>query len=51
MKPNMILRIAAVAAALALASCYTMKGVGEDVGAVGSGISKGADKVQRKMTR
>lgn len=34
---------------LLLASCNTVKGVGRDVQSAGSGIQKGADKVERKM--
>lgn len=50
MKTKTILQIALIAGAALLSSCYTVKGVGKDVQKAGSGISKGADKVQQKIT-
>lgn len=50
MKANLIIRLSAIVVTAALASCYTVKGVGQDVQKAGSGISKGAEKVQDKMT-
>ena len=50
MKTKIILWITLVAGAALLASCYTVKGVGQDVQKAGSGISKGAEKVQEKIT-
>lgn len=50
MKTKTILQIALIAGATLLSSCYTVKGVGKDVQKAGSGISKGADKVQQKIT-
>lgn len=50
MKTTTIIRLSALAATALLASCYTVKGVGQDVQKAGSGISKGAEKVQEKIT-
>lgn len=50
MKTKIILRVFLIAGSTLLASCYTVKGVGQDVQKAGSGISKGADKVQQKIT-
>ena len=33
----------------ALSACNTIGGVGEDVSAVGKGVTKGADTTQKKM--
>ena len=50
MKTKLIIRLSLIAASALLASCYTVKGVGQDVQKAGSGISKGAEKVQDKIT-
>ena len=50
MKITTIIRLSVLAATALLASCYTVKGVGQDVQKAGSGISKGAEKVQEKIT-
>ena len=44
--PRFLVRILAAAGFLALASCSTVSGVGQDVQALGRGVSKSADKVQ-----
>ncbi|HMN94902.1 MAG TPA: entericidin A/B family lipoprotein [Phycisphaerales bacterium] len=41
---------AAVAAALAVVGCNTVKGAGEDISAAGEGISKGAQKTEDAMS-
>lgn len=50
---NVIAKLVAAAlllcAAGTLSACNTISGVGDDVGAVGSGISKTADQTQKKM--
>ena len=40
---------AAVLAALALAACNTVSGAGQDVSAVGHGVSNGANSVANHM--
>lgn len=50
MKSKIVIRMAIVSATMLMASCYTVKGVGQDVQKAGSGISKGAEKVQDKIT-
>ncbi len=49
MKTKIMFVLSLVSVAL-LNSCYTVKGVGQDVQKAGSGISKGAEKVQEKIT-
>lgn len=53
MRMNIIAKLTVAALLLGsvvtLSACNTISGVGDDVGAVGSGISKGADQTQKKM--
>lgn len=49
MKMQSVVRLAAIAAAVAISACNTVTGVGQDVEKVGSGISKGAQKVEKKI--
>lgn len=48
--PSAAVRLIAALGVLALASCATINGVGQDVQQAGRGISKGANKVQNKIT-
>ncbi len=41
--------VATVLASLALAACNTVSGAGQDVSAVGHGVSNGANSVANKM--
>lgn len=50
MKRKLIIGLSLLSTAVLFSSCYTVKGVGQDVQKAGSGISKGAEKVQEKIT-
>jgi predicted small secreted protein len=53
MRINIISKLALAAlllgAAGAVSACNTIGGIGEDVSAVGKGVTKGAEKTQDKM--
>lgn len=49
MKTQIFVRLAAIAATAAISACNTVSGVGQDVEKVGSGISQGAQKVEKKI--
>jgi predicted small secreted protein len=49
MKAKLMTAVAIVFGILAMASCSTVKGVGEDVQTVGHGVSKGASTVQSEI--
>ncbi len=41
--------LAAFGAGLALSACNTIEGMGEDISALGRGMSRGADSTKQKM--
>lgn len=46
---KLLLMIFTLALGVSLSACNTIRGVGEDISAVGSGIDKAATSVQKKL--